>query len=270
MSGTRARCASTTAACTSAAAVPLVVTSTAGRPVARPMPTAKKAADRSSRRTWRAMRPSRARATASGVEREPGSQDGVGQPGAHPLVDERGREASRYRHRPMTFEQRRRTGRRSTGVRHCIGRGGTARGSCSSTGSPRRALVGRHRRGARGRLRGGRRSTFPATGARPLPDAGLRTSPKQPGPSAHAGGRATYVGYSLGGRCCLQLALAAPRARRAPRRRRGPPGHRRRDGAAGCAARPTSRLAPELERGRRRGRAGVPRQPGSPDRSSPT
>jgi len=60
-------------------------------------------------------------------------------------------------------------------------------------------------------------------GRSPLPDpsAGARPSPA-PGPcpggglvdAAHAlgeaGGRAAYIGYSLGGRCCLHLALQAP------------------------------------------------------------
>ena len=47
-SGTAARSASTTPGCSSAAAVPLVVSTTAGRPVASPMPTARNAPDLSS------------------------------------------------------------------------------------------------------------------------------------------------------------------------------------------------------------------------------
>ena len=70
--GTRARSASTTAAWTSAAAVPLVVTSRAGRPLARPIPNAVNDAERSSRRTSTLMARWAARATASGVERDPG------------------------------------------------------------------------------------------------------------------------------------------------------------------------------------------------------
>ena len=57
MSGTRARSASTTAACSSAAAVPLVVSTTAGRPVAIPIPRPVNPAERSSSRTWTAIRP---------------------------------------------------------------------------------------------------------------------------------------------------------------------------------------------------------------------
>ena len=72
-SGTPAWWASTTAGCSSAAAVPLVVTTTAGQPRARPMPRARKPADRSSSTTWRRSRPSAAKATISGVERDPGA-----------------------------------------------------------------------------------------------------------------------------------------------------------------------------------------------------
>ena len=70
--GTRAWWASTTAGCSSTAAVPLVVQTTAGRPVARPSPRAKKPAPRSSRRTWSRSSARAARARARGVEREPG------------------------------------------------------------------------------------------------------------------------------------------------------------------------------------------------------
>ena len=67
--------------------------------------------------------------------------DGIGQPGAHPLVDERGREASRYRHRRCPSRTASRRGRDRP---HCTRQeGDTDRGSSSSTGSPRRALLGR-------------------------------------------------------------------------------------------------------------------------------
>ena len=72
MSGTRPRSASTTAAWSSAAAVPLVVTTRAGRPPARPIPSAVNPAERSSSLTCTAMAGWAARATASGVDREPG------------------------------------------------------------------------------------------------------------------------------------------------------------------------------------------------------
>ncbi len=51
MSGTPAWCASTTEACSSTAAVPLVVSTTVGRPLPSASPTAKKPAPRSSNRT---------------------------------------------------------------------------------------------------------------------------------------------------------------------------------------------------------------------------
>jgi len=52
--------------------VPDVHSTTAGRPVALAAPRAKNDPDRSSRNTCTVIRPSAARASASGVEREPG------------------------------------------------------------------------------------------------------------------------------------------------------------------------------------------------------
>ena len=51
---------------------------------------------------------------------------------------------------------------------------------------------------------------LPGHGRSPIPDAGsgLGEAARALG---SAGGRAAYVGYSLGGRCCLHLALEAPR-----------------------------------------------------------
>ncbi len=72
MSGTAARSASTTAGWSSTAAVPLVVSTMAGRPLALPMPSAVKAAERSSRRTCTLIRSSAASAIVRGVERDPG------------------------------------------------------------------------------------------------------------------------------------------------------------------------------------------------------
>jgi hypothetical protein len=71
--GTQARSASTTAACRCVVAVPLVVSTTAGRPDSRPMPSAQNAAARSSWNTC--VRNSRrpCSASASGVDREPGA-----------------------------------------------------------------------------------------------------------------------------------------------------------------------------------------------------
>ena len=72
MNGTPLWWASTTAGCSSTAAVPLLVSTTAGRPLARPNPSAMKAALRSSWCTCTAILASEASATASGVDREPG------------------------------------------------------------------------------------------------------------------------------------------------------------------------------------------------------
>src|SRR5664280_200354 len=72
MSGTPDRSASTTAGCNSTAAVPLVVTTRAGRPVACPMPSAVNPAERSSRRTWTVMPRWATRARARGADLEPG------------------------------------------------------------------------------------------------------------------------------------------------------------------------------------------------------
>src|SRR5215213_6847391 len=71
--GTSAWWASMTAAWKWAAAVPLVHSRMAGRPVARPRPRATKDAERSSWWTCRRRAGSAANARASGVEREPGA-----------------------------------------------------------------------------------------------------------------------------------------------------------------------------------------------------
>ena len=72
-SGTRACDASITAGWKLAAAVPDVHSSTAGRPLARPRPSARNAAERSSSTTCTRIRSSRASARASGAERDPGA-----------------------------------------------------------------------------------------------------------------------------------------------------------------------------------------------------
>src|SRR4051812_22640158 len=71
-SGTPASCASTTAGRYSAAAVPLVQASTTGRRVALARPSAKKPPARSSICDVQRRRPSRTSASTSGVDREPG------------------------------------------------------------------------------------------------------------------------------------------------------------------------------------------------------
>ncbi len=72
INGTPLWCASTTAGCSSTAAVPLLVSTTAGRSVVSPSPSATKPALRSSWCTCTVIRASDARATANGVDRDPG------------------------------------------------------------------------------------------------------------------------------------------------------------------------------------------------------
>ena len=100
-SGTSAWCASTTAAWSSAAAVPLVHTTSAGRPVARPTPSAANEHDRSSWKTCNASSGRSASASASGVEREPGSQHDVAHAGPDRLVGQRGAERGGRAHLPI-------------------------------------------------------------------------------------------------------------------------------------------------------------------------
>ena len=83
------------------------------------------------------MRLLAAGATTSGVERDTGSDHGVGQPAAHPLVDQRGRKACRSVTRCCPC--RTRSHRRPAAALHTT-RGAAGRRSCSCTGSPRRAL----------------------------------------------------------------------------------------------------------------------------------
>ena len=71
-SGVSACAASTTLGSKFAAAVPEVVTTPAGRPVALPSPSAKNPADRSSRWVWTRSAGCAATARMSGVAREPG------------------------------------------------------------------------------------------------------------------------------------------------------------------------------------------------------
>ena len=154
----------------------------AGR-VARARPRAKNDAERSSRCTCRRMRSSPASARASGAEREPGARHGVGDPVAHPLVDERAGEggggvAGHGRMPPWTADVRLRHGFTQThGVVGPVRAALDARSTRAPVGVPeRRRLRGRAARAS------ARRSAA----------------------------RATYVGYSQGGRLCLQLALDRP------------------------------------------------------------
>ena len=125
ISGTRAWCASTTAGCSSAAAVPLVTQMTVGFPVAIASPSAKNAPLRSSRRTWTRRRS--ASGSARGVERDPAQMTASVTPTADPLVDQGGAEGGLYAH-PTCHSMSR------SAVR--------ARRWCSCTASPRRGDSG--------------------------------------------------------------------------------------------------------------------------------
>ena len=72
ISGTRASCASITAGCRFAAAVPEVQATATGRPVAFAMPSAKKPAERSSRTETASSSSCAASVSANGALREPG------------------------------------------------------------------------------------------------------------------------------------------------------------------------------------------------------
>ena len=159
---------------------------------------------------------------------------GVGQPRAHPLVDERGREASRYGHpRCPSFSMR-------PGP-------GTGRGSCSCTASPRRSA-------SWARLAGELEDSFEVVDGRsarsrrlsvPLASSGLDEAADALG---ETGGQAIYVGYSLGGRLLSSPRPRGAGARRASRHRRGAPGIC--DEASRLARRlADDRLAADLEEG---------------------
>ena len=230
--GTPAWWASTTAAWKWVAAVPLVHRATAGTPVGDAVPRAMNAAQRSSWCTCTAMRSSAARARASGVDRLPGATTARGRP---PRAHSSTRVAQNVacvwsgRHRPTVagasvawrctpwwrargprivlvhgFAQTRRAGARLATTWPPTTRW------CASTPRPRRPR---------------RRST-----------AGLRRRPPDRRPRP---GPATYLGYSMGGRLVLHLALAHPelvaghraggrhRRHRRPHRAGSPPGGRR-------------------------------------------
>ena len=223
-SGTRACDASTTAGWKFAAAVPEVHNTTAGRPLARPSPSARNAAERSSSTTCTRSRSSRARASASGADREPGATTASVTPArAHSSTSVAANDA--VASRPVTGAPPR--------AQEC-GRGPTARRSRSRL-HPDRELVGAHGRG-RARVvrcprarRAARRRTFAAT-ARAIGVAGgrrdlrrlldgrpalpaARARPARPRAGAHA--REHVARHRRPGR-----ARGAGRGRRAARRQR--------------------------------------------------
>ena len=193
------------------------------------------------------------------------AHDGVGQPGAHPLVDERGREVAATVTGDVLRPPRAGPGHgRSICTRRVAG---VDRGSSSSTGSPRRAPRGRPSAGSSKATSRSSCRTFPATAALRCPSA-ARTSTRPPG--SRRGGRQGRLRRLLARRPVLP-APGAPGTgpRRAPRHRRGAPGHPRRRPSAGSAAPRTTRRAAELEGAATRSWPSSS-MPGSPGRCSPT
>ena len=219
-----------------------------------------------------------ARARAIGVEREPGRDHGVGQPEPHPLVDQRGAvgggDVARRSDPAVAWTRR---------VRGSLGRGHSWAGSAYGEGVPRNEASDRtlavspHRadRFPTGRvpprlhpdrplLRAGVGATWPGTTGcvlrRPARPRGLRP-PRRVRPArsrrpARRHGRAPRVrpcvGYSMGGRLGLHLALARPDLVRGLVLIGAHGRHRRRRRAGGAAGR--RRGAGRPARGDRRGR----------------
>ena len=183
--GTRPWCASSTAGWKFAAAVPEVQSTTAGRPVARADPSAKNDADRSSRCTCRRMRSSAGERQRKRRRTRARREARVGDAVAHPLVDERageggGRVAAHARMPPWTPS-----------------------GGCWSAGSPRPRRVGP---GA-----GGWRTPAARRAARDeFVEAATCSKRRLTVRHGAVAATTTYVGYSQGGRLCLQLALDRP------------------------------------------------------------
>ena len=96
MSGTRPWCASTTAGCSSAAAVPLVTQMTVGRPVAIANPARRRR--HCARRGGRGPGGDRPEGQRQRGRARAGADDRVGDPEADPLVDQGGAEGGLYAH----------------------------------------------------------------------------------------------------------------------------------------------------------------------------
>ena len=204
-----------------------------------------------------------ARATTSGVERETGSHDGVGQSGAHPLVDERGREAGRYRHRRCPSSASPPTGRPGSTRR----RGPRTEDRARPRVHPDERFLGAHRRASSKATSRSSCRTFPGTASLrcPIP---ARGSTRPPGLSARR--RQGRLRRLLARRPVLPASgTRGAGPRRAPRHRRGASGHPRRGrspappGRGRGARRPSSNGAAT-----RSWRSSSTH--GSPDRSSPT
>ncbi len=126
----------------------------------------------------------------------PGRDDRVGHAGAHPLVDERGAE----RRGDVVIGHH---SQPDGDAAWRPSRPGAGRGSCWCTASPRPAGLGAGRGGAGRATTRWSRSTLPGHGGsaeRAWPTAPAARS------SARSAARATYVGYSMGGRLAPALA----------------------------------------------------------------
>ena len=163
-------------------------------PSPSPTPRATKPAERSSSTTLIDNSGRAASATASGVDRLPGRDHRVG--------------------RARRGSTRRRSWRRTRPVRSCADGPPDSRARLYAD----RRVVGRDRvpPAARSATRSSR-STRPATAAITTRTSGLW---KGADLLAAEGGAGTWVGYSMGGRLALHVALSASRTRRAPRTRR--------------------------------------------------
>ena len=188
--------------------------------MASPIPSAVNPAERSSSRTWT---PSRVGGQGQGQRRRPraGADHGVVHTGPHPLVDQGGGEGgldigmagvaggARYAHRARHADAKDpnpHACRPPTGARSTPRSGRRAAPGAGPRIHPDRAGVGRARRrpgpGPPGGGRGHARPRRVRRGALDLVDGALQLGA--------VGGRAAYLGYSMGARFCLHLALARP------------------------------------------------------------
>ena len=208
-SGTPARSASTTAGCSSTAAVPLVVRTITASPDAAASPRARKPPLRSSWWTWTVMRSSAASASASGVERDPGQTTACSTPSrAHSSTrvaqkvawrsSGRGAMAPTSDHTPSAriHAMFLHAERRGTGPTLVLVHGFTQTGRC--WGPEVDALAADHEVVL---------VDAPGHGRSAEIMAGLRTGGRL---IADQGGEATYLGYSMGARFCLHVALTNP------------------------------------------------------------
>ena len=208
-SGTPARSASTTAGWSSTAAVPLVVSTITASPDAAASPSARKPPLRSSWWTWTVMRSSAASASASGVDREPGQTTACSTPSrAHSSTRVAQNVAWRSSGRGAMAPTSDHTlsarihamflhaERRGAGPTLVLVHGFTQTGRC--WGPEVDALAADHEVVL---------VDAPGHGRSAEVMAGLRTGGRL---IADQGGEATYLGYSMGARFCLHVALANP------------------------------------------------------------